>query len=134
VTVRFNANYNGGGILVRGITDCGTLGSNYGQILTRNGCVPGTKLPVTSKRSTTSNSLTAVLYPNPTTTQFKLQLSGFTTEPLIIKIMDVQGRLIESKRYTPQSLIEVGKALLPGQYLFEVRQGERVLVLKGLRV
>jgi uncharacterized protein (TIGR02145 family) len=134
VTVRFNANYNGGRISVRGITDCGTLGSNYGQILTHNGCAPGTKLPVTSKRSTANNPLSAVLYPNPTTTQFKLQFSGLTLEPLIIKIMDVQGRLIESKRYVPQTLIEVGKSLLPGQYLFEVRQGERVIVLKGLRV
>ena len=135
VTVRFLNNFNGGRLSVRGITDCGTLGSNYGQLLSHNGCAPGTKLPVTSRRSEqTKQTLTAKLYPNPTAADFRVQMEGMNTMPVVIKTMDVQGRLISSKQYQPSIIISIETPKLAGTYWIEIRQGESVVVLKGIKV
>jgi uncharacterized repeat protein (TIGR01451 family) len=135
VTVRFLNNFNGGRLMARGITDCGNLGNNFGQILTHNGCAPGTKLPVTSRRSEqTKQSFTAKLYPNPTTTDFRVQLEGMNKMPVVIKTMDVQGRLISSKQYQPSTIISIETPKSAGTYWIEVRQGESVVVLKGVKV
>jgi uncharacterized repeat protein (TIGR01451 family) len=135
VTVRFLNNFNGGRLSVRGITDCGTLGSNYGQLLSHNGCAPGTKLPVTSRRSEqTKQTLTAKLYPNPTAADFRVQMEGMNTMPVVIKTMDVQGRLISSKQYQPSTIISMETPKSAGTYWIEIRQGESVVVLKGVKV
>ncbi|MFM7710928.1 MAG: M36 family metallopeptidase [Ferruginibacter sp.] len=118
ITVQFNAGYSGGTMTVRGKTACGVVGSPKSQTLTHTGCPTGTIAPAYTKGSQVpGNSVSGVIYPNPSASQFELQ-SEEVIQQVIIR--DVTGkRLLQVK--PAQNRIRFGDQLQPGVYMVEYK-------------
>ncbi len=65
-------------------------------------------------------------YPNPSRDQFMLSLPNKANAVTIIRITDIQGRLITTQR-TNGSFITFGKELKPGVYSLQVLQGNKII-------
>ncbi len=137
ITVRFNTGYTGGVISVKSQSRCGTLSAARSQTLTHTGCAIGTKLsqPITT---TNTNSFEVSLFPNPTANAFKLLIknskaSGLSTNQAIVKVIDIQGRMIKSFQANTNQVIAIGNELKPGVYMVEVRVGEEVKTIRAVK-
>jgi len=137
ITVRFNTGYTGGVISVKSQSRCGTLSAARSQTLTHTGCAIGTKLsqPITT---THTNSFEVSLYPNPTANAFQLMIknsnaSGLSSNQAIVKVIDIQGRMIKSFQANTNQVIAIGNELKPGVYMVEVRLGEEVKVVRAVK-
>jgi len=135
ITLQFNTGYIGGTLSVKGQTSCGTQGTAKSQALTHAGCAAGTKmsLPVTT---TDASSFELSLYPNPSAGEFKL-LVGVTptmaASKAIVKVIDLQGRLIKSFECNANQVTALGNELKPGVYMVEVRMGNEVKTVRAVR-
>jgi hypothetical protein len=68
-------------------------------------------------------------YPNPASSQFTLQVRSDKTNAIEIRVRDLQGRTIYSKR-GQQGEYRFGENFARGLYIVEVTQGERKEILK----
>jgi hypothetical protein len=66
------------------------------------------------------------VFPNPSTSQFQVNVSTTGTEEMMVRILDVQGRMIKSLKQVPNQSWTMGSDLKPGAYFLEVRQGKQV--------
>ena len=138
ITVRFNTGYTGGVISVKGQTRCGTQSAARSQSLTHTGCALGTKmsLPITT---TNTASFEVSLYPNPSTNEFKLLIKNNavvgTNKPTkaIIKVIDLQGRMMKSFTTNTNQVTAIGNELKAGVYMVEVRLGDEVKVIRAVK-
>ena len=73
------------------------------------------------------------VYPNPTVSDFKLQVVTAGKQAITVHITDVQGRSIKSFEVMPYQTINVGADLKAGTYMMEVRQGNEVKVTKLIK-
>ena len=72
--------------------------------------------------------------PNPSVSDFKLQIVTTVIEKTTVKILGVQGRLIKEMILSPyQKNISVGSDLNAGTYILEVRQGNNIKKTKLLK-
>jgi len=135
ITLRFNTGYTGGVLTVRGQSRCGTLGGIKSQTLTHTGCALGTKMfiPVTTEKSSEAFDLS--LYPNPSAGEFKLLITApLNKSTAIVKVIDLQGRLIKSFECKANQVVALGNELKPGLYMVEVRMGEEVKTLRAVKL
>jgi uncharacterized delta-60 repeat protein len=74
-----------------------------------------------------SGSLTvnwqAQVFPNPSITDFTIQLTNAGNERICLIVMDVTGRIISKQWYLPKQKISFGSNLQPGTYLIQTIQG-----------
>ena len=72
--------------------------------------------------------------PNPSTNYFTIIAKGANESPVMIRVLDASGRLVESKlnnsAHTP---VQVGRSLRPGLYFIEVTQGQNKERLKMIK-
>ncbi|MEO8772111.1 MAG: T9SS type A sorting domain-containing protein, partial [Ferruginibacter sp.] len=73
------------------------------------------------------------VYPNPTVSDFKLQVVTAGKQTIHVRIMDAQGRSIKTFEVMPYQTIHVGSDLKTGAYMMEVRQGNEVKITKLLK-
>lgn len=72
--------------------------------------------------------------PNPSVSDFKLQIVTSVIEKTTVKILGVQGKLIKEMILSPyQKNISIGSDLNAGTYLVEVRQGKNIKKTKLLK-
>ncbi|MDN3656743.1 HYR domain-containing protein [Ferruginibacter paludis] len=80
------------------------------------------------------NSLKVSATPNPSTNYFTLRTSSSDAKTLDVKVMDAQGRIVETKlNMTANGIIRIGDKLPAGIYFVEVLQGtqkERLKLVK----
>jgi hypothetical protein len=68
--------------------------------------------------------LSATIYPNPSVTNFSMQLKGGTDDKLEITVTDIVGHVLEVHKAEPGAALTVGNNLHTGMYLIQVRQGQ----------
>ena len=73
------------------------------------------------------------VFPNPTVSDFKLQVITAGKQTINVRIMDAQGRSIKTFVAMPYQTINVGADLKAGAYIMEVRQGNEVKTTKLLK-
>jgi hypothetical protein len=84
-------------------------------------------------RSQASNTasrqqLTLALYPNPATTQTRLELAHGTAQSSLLQVFDLTGRLVHTAKFTgPSCVLETG-SWAPGAYFARVQSGAAVVV------
>jgi hypothetical protein len=100
--------------------------------LLKTGCPPPTitKAPVTQAPA---GSMVVKVYPNPTTSQFNVQVNTTGTEEAVVRILDVQGRFVKSVKVAANQVIGLGAELKAGSYLLEVRQGNEVKTTRVIK-
>ena len=77
----------------------------------------------------TVNQMEVLVYPNPSDIGFNLKLTTSGNEDVMIRVLDISGKVIQVLKGTPDQLFHLGDQLLPGTYIAEVRQGtERTMV------
>jgi len=134
--VSYSAASVNGNVTAQAFNNCGSstirtsavkLGSCQGEraITTKGSSVPATTAPV--------ESMQVSVFPNPTVSDFKLQVVTAGKQAINVRIMDAQGRSIKTFVVMPYQTINVGSDLKAGTYLMEVRQGNEVKVTKLLK-
>jgi hypothetical protein len=112
VSLRYDAGYVGGMLVVRGQTACGAQGSAKNQLMTHTGCPAGTRFAKTAIDETPS-SLT--VYPNPTHDYFLVM--NTSTSAMKVNIHDLQGRFIQSVQVQAGNSMKLGNDLKTGVYM-----------------
>ena len=82
-----------------------------------------------------SVAISIQVFPNPTVSVFNLKVeTGNTKDPLILRVIDEAGRIIEMRNnLVAGQTIQFGAAYLPGNYFLQIIQGknkEQVKLLK----
>jgi hypothetical protein len=72
--------------------------------------------------------------PNPSVADFTLAIKGNNEIPVVIKLTDINGRIIEQKNVPAVSVNKIGAALLPGVYFAEIIQGKDHRVVKLIKL
>ncbi|MBC7536834.1 MAG: T9SS type A sorting domain-containing protein, partial [Ferruginibacter sp.] len=132
ITVSYPATAINGTVSVQSLNNCGSSSTRYTAV----------KLPACAPERTTiagntvqfkgntqpkapgAEKMTLKVFPNPSVSDFKMQVITAATEKIDVRILDMQGR--EFKRITvmPYQQISVGSELKAGSYILEVTQGK----------
>ena len=139
ITVTYTSNAaatTGDSIRLRYTSLCGDgkLRAQKLSNLIKNGCVPIAKNVSTSRVPTTvSTPMEVNIYPNPTTSQFNVQVKSSSTEVALVRVLDFTGRFIKSMKVSSNSNVSLGSDLKAGAYLLEVRQGKEVKMVRVVK-
>jgi hypothetical protein len=129
ITVSYTSGVIDGQVSVRGISNCGA--STYKYSIVKLAPCPATPFapttPITKGLPIVANDPMEVkVFPNPTTSNFNLQVITADQQEVVVRILDVQGRFIKSVKVAPYQTLNIGSELKSGSYLVEVRQGNSV--------
>jgi hypothetical protein len=69
-------------------------------------------------------------YPNPSNTDFKLNISSASSETIRVTVFDMFGRALKYFSFASKPSITLGQDLKAGVYMVEVRQGKNMKSLK----
>ncbi len=72
-------------------------------------------------------------FPNPTNNFFTLLIQSDLNHPVEVKVIDLQGRILYTKRGAVQGRISFGHNFTSGTYIVEVIQGDRRQILKVVK-
>jgi hypothetical protein len=139
ITVTYTSNAaatTGDSIRLRYTSLCGDgkLRAQKLSNLIKNGCAPIAKNVSTSRVPTKAASPIEInVYPNPTTSQFNVQVKSSGTEEAVIRVLDVTGRFIKSVKMSSNSNVNLGSDLKAGAYMLEVRQGKEVKMVRVVK-
>jgi hypothetical protein len=126
ITVSYASGVVDGQVSVRGINNCGAS-SFKTSIVKLAPCPAGPTAPTTKGLPIFANDLMEVkVFPNPTTSNFNLQVITADQQEVVVRILDVQGRFIKSVKVAPYQTLNIGYELKSGSYMLEVRQGNNV--------
>jgi peroxiredoxin family protein len=102
--------------------------------LVKTGCLPIAKnTPISRVPATVATSMEVKVYPNPTTSQFNVQVKSSGTEEAVVRVLDVTGRFIKSVKVSSNSNVNLGSDLKSGAYMLEVRQGKEVKTVRVMK-
>ena len=129
ITVSYPATTIAGTVTATPVNNCGSSSTRVLNIK-----LPACPLPRAAKTTGEANmqlnnvfspskNVTVNVYPNPSVSDFKVEVAAPGTEQVTIRILDIQGR--ELKRNTVQTgqVISIGKELKAGNYILELVQG-----------
>ncbi len=84
----------------------------------------------------TFNEFKVNIFPNPSSTNFKLNIDSKSNEPVTIRILDMVGKeinVIQSSK-TKSSVLQIGAALIAGTYFAEIKQGSNRQIVKLVKL
>jgi hypothetical protein len=127
----------GDSIKVAYVSGCGTGNSKAVKLTNavKTGCPAITKLPYSKTNTTPDNqsSMQVTVFPNPSKSNFNLQVLTSDKETITARVLDLQGRFIKSINVTPYQTQTLGSDLKAGVYLIEVRQGKEVKIMRVVK-
>ena len=133
---------NGLKIKVRFLT-AGLTDSIYVQAVATTGCAGAKKVlklvttgcgaPIAKAVATTVETMNVNVFPNPTTSNFNVQVITAGNESIKVRVLDIQGRQIKSITINPYETITIGAELKAGSYIIEVRQGKNIKTTRILK-
>ncbi len=83
--------------------------------------------------TTPAQTLQVNVYPNPTVSDFKLQVLSAGKQTINVRILDMQGREYKKITVLPYQTTNIGAELKAGAYFMEVRQGNEVKTVKLMK-
>jgi hypothetical protein len=87
------------------------------------------------ENSTEESALKITVAPNPSTSYFTLSVQGRTNQPVELRVIDLQGRVVDARsKLGANSTLQVGHAYLPGTYFAEFIQGTERKVIQLIKV
>jgi len=140
IVVRYTSNAaaaTGDSVRVAYTSSCGN-GLNKSLKLTNlalTNCPPsGINQPVTKVTPVVAPSdMNVKVYPNPTTNNFNVQVLSGGTEMSVVRVMDLQGRVLKTMQVSANETVNLGSDLRAGAYIVEVRQGKSVKTTRVLK-
>jgi hypothetical protein len=83
--------------------------------------------------STITDGLNVMVTPNPTTSNFKLQVNTNGKENIQVRVLDLQGRELKRMIAQPFQSVAIGNDLKAGTYIVETRQGQQVKTTRVIK-
>ena len=122
-------------IYVRDANNC----SGY-SILTTVGqtsptCIISTRnMAAKTDIAATQQSLAVQLTPNPSNSFFTLRVKATEQSAVQIRVIDVNGKSLFTAKGMTEQAFRFGESFAPGVYMIEVRQGDEVKTVKGVKM
>ena len=138
IVVRYTSNAaaaTGDSVRVRYTSSCGN-GANRALKLTNLAlsCSSPANNPVTKVAPVVAPSeMNVKVYPNPTTNNFNVQVLSGNTGMSVVRVMDLQGRVLKTMQVSANETVNLGSDLRAGAYIVEVRQGKSVKTTRVLK-
>ena len=79
------------------------------------------------------DKMSVKVFPNPSVTDFRLQVITTGKEKISVRILDLQARMLKQFNVMPFQSINFGNELKAGSYIMEVRQGNNTQLTKLLK-
>jgi len=92
------------------------------------------KAEMETKAPEVSSDLDVIAFPNPTTNNFTISVNAKTNERLTMQVVDMYGRIIETKNVTVNTLIRFGGHYTAGTYFVRVTQGKQHKEIKLIKL
>ena len=130
ITVAYPTIAVAGVVTVQGVNNC-SLSSVRSTDVKLPPCPAGFAGSNPTTRNTEAaavKGMSVKVYPNPTTSNFNVQVISGNGEEVKLKVMDAQGRAIRMLTIAPYQTVNLGAELKAGSYLIEMRQGKEVRV------
>ena len=70
---------------------------------------------------------------SPMTNNFNVQVLSAGTEQSVVRVMDLQGRVLKTMNVSANETVNLGSDLRAGAYIVEVRQGNSVKTTRVLK-
>ena len=103
-----------------------------------HGCYLGNCSTLSSKSSIEialeeTNEFTVTVAPNPSKTEFQINVAGNAVETIFVSVFDMSGRRINLLETNPNEMITIGSKLASGIYLAEIMQGNNKKTVKLIK-
>jgi hypothetical protein len=128
IQVLFPNGFTGGEISVIANNDCGSSAVSSLEI---NECLTG-KSSITNSVPGLEN-INIKVFPNPTTSEYKLNVNTTAKDKIAVRILDNFGHVIKTMKMMPYETIRFGNELMPGAYLLEVLQGKQKMTQRIIK-
>jgi len=127
ITVSYPPSTNSGAVTARSVNAC-SMSSARSLTIKMAACPSAFTAPdnTTQKGILKGSEFAVNVYPNPTTTDFKVAVQTVAKEKVSIRVMDMQGRLVKSYSIVANELLSFGNDLKAGSYIVETKQGNTV--------
>ncbi|MES2006154.1 MAG: choice-of-anchor D domain-containing protein [Bacteroidota bacterium] len=103
--------------------------------ITSTTAATSTKATEATATATSEEELKVTVMPNPSTTIFTLKLESKSATPVNMKVMDLNGRVIEAKSgIGSNSTIQIGQSYMNGTYYAEMIQGTKRKVVQLIKL
>ena len=79
-------------------------------------------------------SLDVIAYPNPTTYNFSITVQADAKEKIVMQVVDMYGRIIETRNVSANSIVRFGDRYRPGTYFVRIIQGKQHKELKLVKI
>ena len=79
-------------------------------------------------------ALEVIAFPNPSKNNFSVKVNAKANERITMQVLDIQGRIIETKTFTPNQTISFGQLYKPGAYFVKIIQGKIYKDLKLVKL
>jgi hypothetical protein len=127
ITVAYPSGIVTGAVTVRGMNNCSMSSLRTVQVKLPP-CPSGFAGNPTTRNTEVAEvkGMGVKVFPNPTTSNFSLQVAASGNEAVKVRILDAQGRMVKQVIVAPYQTVQLGAELKSGVYLIEARQGQEV--------
>jgi uncharacterized delta-60 repeat protein len=80
------------------------------------------------------NKLDVITYPNPSTNSFSITVQSKVKEKITMQVMDMYGRIIETRNVTVNSIVKFGDHYRPGTYFVRIIEGKEHKEIKLIKM
>lgn len=122
-----------GTVTVKAVNGCGSSAVRSRNIKLAACETQAMKLITTTTLMNDDNSLVSSIYPNPSNTDFRVNLHKNAGKKVTVKVMDITGATIQQYQSRAGEMITVGAQLKPGVYFIEVSNGQDRKVTKVIK-
>ena len=92
------------------------------------------KIEMEAKAPEVSNDLDVIAFPNPSTNNFTINVNAKANERITMQVVDMYGRIIETRNVIVNSLIRFGDRYTAGTYFIRVTQGKQHKEIKLIKL
>jgi hypothetical protein len=86
-----------------------------------------------TETAVSKDSLRVKTWPNPSESNFTLQIFGNSNEEVAIRVLDISGKLLHTDRGSVSKLYRFGELFVAGIYIVEIRQGKKQIRVKLMK-
>ena len=121
-------------VYAKDVNGCQGVSAVIAILVTSDPCHPPLpKAGLVKKISETDKPFNIWLLPNPSSNQFSLTAHSGSALPVSVRILDASGRSVYSGKGQAEQTFSFGDKFAKGLYLVEVRQGDKVQVVKAVK-
>ena len=110
----------------------GCIGTKRSVRLTTTGCATTTIAKVSNIQSE-NTEIKTFLFPNPSSSEFNLNINSSKDEKIKVIIKDVQGRILKTSLLNSNQNNTIGKDLKSGIYFLEIHQNNKIKVIRAVK-